>query len=151
MLAASAARLTVSRPIRSSIRFAAWGIASVLLAKTVRSSTFKLALFCIVIFGAAVFALFGYVYWSTASYVRGRSDQAITAENAILQKAFADRGRAGLIAAIAQRIADNSLEGGVYLLVDSSLAAIAGNLRAWPPALAGDSGWRAFSAPEWRP
>jgi signal transduction histidine kinase len=123
----------------------------VLLAKTVRSSTFKLALFCIVIFGAAVFALFGYVYWSTASYVRGRSDQAIAAENAILQKAFADRGRAGLIAAIAQRIADNSLEGGVYLLVDSSLAAIAGNLRAWPPALAGDSGWRAFSAPEWRP
>jgi hypothetical protein len=41
-----------------------------------RSSTFKLALFCIVIFGAALLALFGYVYWSTASYVRGRSDQA---------------------------------------------------------------------------
>ena len=44
------------------------GIVSVLLAKTLRSSTFKLALICIGIFGATVVALFGYVYWSTASY-----------------------------------------------------------------------------------
>jgi signal transduction histidine kinase len=123
----------------------------VLLAKTVRSSTFKLALISIVIFGAAVLALFGYVYWSTASYVRGRSDQAITAENAILQQEFADGGRAGLIAAITKRFADNSFDGSVYLLVDSSMERIAGNLRSWPPALAGGTGWDAFSAPEWRP
>jgi hypothetical protein len=32
--------------------------------------------------------LFGYVYWSTASYVRSRSDRAIAAEHAILQKAY---------------------------------------------------------------
>ena len=50
-----------------------------LLAKTLRSSTFGLALLLIGIFGAAVIALLSYVYWSTASYVRSRADHAITA------------------------------------------------------------------------
>jgi signal transduction histidine kinase len=49
-------------------------IVSALLTKTLRSSTFKLALICIAIFGAVVFALIGYVYWSTASYVRSQAD-----------------------------------------------------------------------------
>jgi signal transduction histidine kinase len=39
----------------------------VLLAKTVRSSTFRRALLWIAVFGAIVVALFGYVYWSAAS------------------------------------------------------------------------------------
>ena len=40
-----------------------------LLAKTVRSSTFRRALIWIAVFGAVVVALFGYVYWSAASLV----------------------------------------------------------------------------------
>jgi hypothetical protein len=100
----------------------------VLLAKTFRSSTFKLALICIAIFGAMVFALLGYVYWSTASYVRSRSDHALTTELAILQNAYAIAGRSGLITTIAQRLADQRFEGGVYLLVDPSFAPLAGNL-----------------------
>ena len=122
-----------------------------LLAKTLRSSTFGRALLWIVIFGAAVVALFGYVYWSTASYVRSRSDHAITAELAILQAAHAGAGRDGLIAAIAQRIAGDHFEGGVYLLADPSFARLAGNLEVWPPTLQGSSGWGSFSAREWKP
>jgi hypothetical protein len=68
------------------------GSASVLLAKTLQSSTLKLALICIGLFGAAVFVLFSYVYWSTASYVRGRSDPAIARERAILLQAFDKAG-----------------------------------------------------------
>jgi hypothetical protein len=41
----------------------------VLLAETLRSSTLKLALLAIGLFGSVMFALIGYVYWSTASYV----------------------------------------------------------------------------------
>ena len=122
-----------------------------LLAKTLRSTTFKLALISIAIFGALVFALFGYVYWSTASYVRSRSDHAIATELAILQKAYASAGRSGLIAAIAQRLADQRFEGGVYLLADPSFAPLAGNLADWPPAMKGSSGWGDFSAREGRP
>ena len=43
-----------------------------LLAKTFRSSTLKLALMWIGIFGAVVIALLGYVYSSTASFVLSR-------------------------------------------------------------------------------
>jgi signal transduction histidine kinase len=123
----------------------------VLLAKTFRSSTFKLAILCIVIFGATVVALLGYVYWSTAAFVHGRSDEAIAAEGAILQQAYGDAGRPGLIAAIERHIGDDRFQGGVYLLVDASLRRLAGNLEAWPSALAGSEGFANFSAPEWKP
>jgi signal transduction histidine kinase len=123
----------------------------VLLAKTLRSSTLKLALISIGIFGAAVIALFGYVYWSTASYVRSRSDRAIAAEQAILQKAYDSAGRGGLIAAIAQRIADERFDGGIYLLADPSFAPVAGNLKVWPSDMKGSKGWGTFSASDWKP
>jgi signal transduction histidine kinase len=126
----------------------AWDFASVLLAKTLRSSTLKLALICIGIFGAAVCALFAYVYWSTASYVLSRSDHAIATEHAVLRKAYDSGGRDGLTAMIEQRIADSSFDGGVYLLADSSFARVAGNLPAWPTALKGISGWDNFTAPD---
>jgi signal transduction histidine kinase len=126
------------------------GFVSVLLAKTLRSSTLRLALIAIGIFGAAVFALFGYVYWSTASYVRSRSDRAITAERAILQKAYDDAGRSGLIAAIERRVADERFEGGLYLLADPSFVPVAGNLKVWPSALKGAMGWGNFNAGEWK-
>jgi signal transduction histidine kinase len=129
----------------------ALGIVSVLLAKTLRSSTFKLALIYIGIFGAAVVALFGYVYWSTASYVRSPSDHAITTELAILQKAYDGAGRSGLITAIAQRIADERFEDGVYLLADPLFAPLAGNLEVWPSTLKGSNGWGNFNTREWKP
>jgi signal transduction histidine kinase len=123
----------------------------VLLAKTLRSSTFRRALIWIGIFGAVVVALFGYVYWSTSSYVLSRSDHAIAAENAVLQKAYAVGGRSGLIAAIEQCIADDRFEGGIYLLADPSFTPVAGNLKAWPSALQGVHGWDNFSARAWKP
>ncbi len=122
-----------------------------LLAKTLRSSTFKLALIWIAIFGALVVALFSYVYWTTATYVHGRSDRAIAAEQLILRKVYDSTGRSGLIAAIGDRIADDRFENGVFLLADPSLAAVAGNLKMWPSTLKGPKGWDTFSAREWKP
>ena len=122
-----------------------------LLTKTLRSSTLRLALICIGIFGTVVCALFSYVYWSTATYVRSRSDHAIAAEQAILRQAFDSAGRDGLIGVMARRIADERFEGGLYLLADGALAPIAGNLMVWPAALQGPDGWGNFDAPEWKP
>lgn len=122
-----------------------------LLAETLRSSTLKLALISIGIFGAVVVALFGYVYWSTASYVRSRADRAIAAEQAVLQRAYARGGRGTLVAAITHRIADEPLDGGLYLLADPSYAPVAGNLEAWPPSLKDAKGWNTFSTQEWKP
>ena len=111
-----------------------------LLAETLRSSTLKLALLTIGLFGTVMFALIGYLYWSTVSYVRNRSDPAIAAEQIALKEAFDRAGRDGLVATISQSIADRRLENGVYLLVDASLVPVGGNLTAWPPGLEGAQG-----------
>jgi signal transduction histidine kinase len=123
----------------------------VLLAKTLRSWTFRLALIWIGIFGAIVIALFIYVYSSTASLLHSRSDRVIAAEQAVLQKVYADAGRGALVGMIEQRIAAGHLEGGLYLLADPAFARIAGNLETWPSALRGAGGWGYFAAREGRP
>ena len=151
MLDGSAERSTVSRPIHSSTPSAASGFVFVLLAKTLRSSTFKLALVWIGLFGVLVLALVGYVYWSTAAYVRSVSDRAVEAEQTSLRKVYDSTGRRGLIAAIEDRIADESFEGGVYLLADPSFTPVAGNLKVWPSTLKGSKGWGDFMAREWEP
>lgn len=119
-----------------------------LLAKTLTSSTFKLALIAIGTFGVIVSIIFSYVYLSTSSYVRSRSDRAIVTEYLSLQDAYARSGRNGLAALIQERLADKSFAGNVYLLVDPSLTRLGGNLRAWPPTATAASGWTEFRATE---
>ena len=122
-----------------------------LLAKTLRSSTLRLALIWIGIFGTAVAALLGYVYWSSAAYMLRQSDQALATELASLREAYTKGGRDQLIAALIQRMFAGQFENGIYLLADSSGASLAGNLAAWPRSLKGASGWGNFSAPDWKP
>jgi signal transduction histidine kinase len=116
----------------------------VLLAKTLRSSTFKSALIFIVVFGAMVFALFGYVYSSTASYVLGRFDRAIETDRVMLIAAYENGRRDELVAEINKFIADKRRDDSIILLADPAFTAIAGNLRSWPPSLVGDSGLSSF-------
>ena len=119
-----------------------------LLAKTLTSSMFKLALIAIGTFGVIVSALFSYVYLSTSSYVRSRSDRAVMTEYLSLQDAYARSGRNGLIALIQQRIADKSFADNVYLLVDPSFVPLGGNLKAWPSTVTAERGWTEFRAGE---
>jgi signal transduction histidine kinase len=117
-----------------------------LLAKTVRSTTFRLALISIAVFGAVVLGLFGYVYWSTTTFVLSRSDAAIAADAAGLRLADNASGRDGLTRAIAQRLAEAPAGGRVYLLADASFRPIAGNLKQWPAGADETPGWIAFHA-----
>ena len=119
---------------------------SVLLAKTLRSRTFNLALIYIGIFGVIVAGLFAYVHGATLSYVLSRSDRGIAAQHAGLQTAYQGAGLSGLIAAIEQSIAEQRYEGGVYLLADPSFTPVAGNLGTWPPTLIGAGGFENLSA-----
>ncbi len=117
-----------------------------LLAETLRSSTLRLALISILVFGAAVVGLFGYVYFSAASFVRILSDRDIAAEVALLQKAYGQGGRNALVAAIGERVANERFEGGRYLLADPSFMPLAGNLKAWPSAVKEADGWQSIEA-----
>jgi signal transduction histidine kinase len=116
----------------------------VLLVKTLKSSTFKLALIAIGTFGMIESGIFSYVYLSTSSYVRSRSDRAILNESISLQDAYERSGRDGLIAVIQQRVVDRSFSENLYLLVDPSLVPLAGNLRAWPSTASAPKGWTEF-------
>jgi signal transduction histidine kinase len=120
----------------------------VLLAKTLTSSTFRLALIAIGTFGVIASVIFSYVYLSTSTYVRGRSDRAIVADYLSLQTAYRRSGRDGLVALIQQRIADKSFAGNAYLLADPSLVPLAGNLKGWPSTVTATRGWTEFRAPE---
>src|SRR5215467_13881240 len=144
--AACVGRSTASRHIRSYTPYAASGFAFVLLTKTLRSTTFKLALISIGAFGAVVIALFGYVYWSTTTFVLSRSDSVIEAEQAMLRRTYDTSGREGLIRAIDQRKAAAPLEGAVYLLASESFVPVAGNLKEWPSALDGVNKWGEFKS-----
>jgi hypothetical protein len=98
------------------------------------------------VFGAAMLALFGYVHWSTTTFVLSRSDSGIEAERSILRNTYDSSGRDGLIRAIEQHGAEARFEGGLYLLADESFAPVAGNLKKWPSSLKGAEGWTAFSS-----
>jgi signal transduction histidine kinase len=111
------------------------GFACVLLTKTLRSSTLKLAITYVTGFSSAIFAVLGYVYWSTAVYVTENSDRAIAAESAVLGTAYDAAGRSGLRALINRRLKDRFFDDWVYLLADPSLAPVAGNLPGWPAGL----------------
>jgi len=119
----------------------------VLLAETLRSSTFKLALLAIGAFGLIVSAIFSYVYLSTSAYVRSRSDRAILMEAASLRDTYKEAGGDRLADLIRQRMADRSFAGHVYLLADRSSAILAGNLAEWPRAEVNPAGWTEFRAP----
>jgi len=119
----------------------------VLLTKTLTSSTFKLALIAIGTFGAIVSVIFSYVYLSTISYVRSRSDRAILTDYSILRDAYQGSGRDGLIDAIRQRMAYEGSADRVYILVNPSSAVLGGNIQTWPAAVTAASGWTEFRAP----
>lgn len=119
-----------------------------LLAKTLTSSTFKLALIAIGTFGVIVSIIFGYVYLSTSSYIRSRSDRAIMTEYSSLRGAYEQSGREGLIELIQHRAADKSFAENVYLLADPSSTVLAGSLETWPSTVTARSGWAEFRAPK---
>jgi signal transduction histidine kinase len=120
---------------------------SALLFKSLRSSTFKVALLCICIFGAVVLALFSYVYLATDAYVVSRSDRAIDADRADLIDAYRQSGQQGLVAAINKLEAERAQADAFYLLADLSFRRITGNLSMWPAALRGAAGRATFAAP----
>jgi signal transduction histidine kinase len=124
------------------------GTVSVLLAKTLASTTFRQALIAIGVFGMIASAILSYVYLSTSSYVRSRSDRAIMTEYSSLQDAYARSGRDGLIALIHKHIADKSFADNAYILVDPSSAILGGNLKAWPSTVTTTRGWTEFRASE---
>ncbi len=122
-----------------------------LLSKTLRSSTLKLAFIYVIVFCSAIFALLAYVYATTASYLRHRFDAAVTAERQLLIKTYGNGEREKLVALIRRRTNDDFFGDWAYLWVDATSGYVAGNLTKWPVSLKGAEGWSNLSWPGWAP
>jgi signal transduction histidine kinase len=107
------------------------------------SSTFRLALIYMALFGASVLLLLGFIYWSTAAYLTQQTDQTIEAEIADLAERYRVTGLAGLTTLISARLSRKPAGSAIYLLVDKSLEPLLGNLDRWPLGVHQD-GWLDF-------
>ena len=110
-----------------------------------RSAIFRLAALHMLLLGASVSILLGFMYWSTAGYMARQTDATIGAEIQGLAEQYRRRGLTGLTAVLAERIAHDAPAGAsLYLLAAPSGTPLIGNLQSWPDADADREGWVRF-------
>jgi signal transduction histidine kinase len=109
-----------------------------------RSSTFRLALLYILLFGGSVLLLLGFIYWSTVAFTASQTDATIEAEVVGLAEQYREHGIGGLVATIGERVERDPDSSSVYLLVSPGLQPLAGNLNAWPSEAMELDGWLGF-------
>ncbi|NEX18898.1 HAMP domain-containing histidine kinase [Thiorhodococcus mannitoliphagus] len=132
-------------------RAGAWAQLRTGAARILRSSTFRLALLYVLLLSVSVAILLGYIYWSTAGYMDRQTTATIQAEIRGLAEQYRRRGLGGLTALITERVARDPVGASVYLLVDSGLERVVGNLDRWPPESPDADGWIGFRLREWGP
>jgi signal transduction histidine kinase len=107
----------------------------VLLAKTLRSSTFRLALLCIAIFGLILFAFLFYILDTSTNFGIAQSDAALNGDLQILRETYEELGQEGLTGKINRNANDPRVGHGLFLLADASYRPVAGTLAEWPQSL----------------
>ncbi len=110
-----------------------------------RSVTFRLALIYVVVFGASVTLLLGFIYWSTAGYMEQQTEATIEAEIRGLAERYRLTSLDGLVRSINDRIERNPFSSTIYLVTNARYARVAGNLDRWPQEQADSDGWVEFN------
>lgn len=113
-------------------------------ARIAKSSSFRLAVFYMLLLAGSVGILLGFIYWSTAGYMDRQTDTTIAAEIQGLAEQLRRRGLSGLQGLIRERIARDPTGSGVYLLADENLKPLVGNLDRWPAGFPDADGWVHF-------
>jgi signal transduction histidine kinase len=116
--------------------------------KTIRlldSSAFRLALLYMSLFGLSVMLLLGFIYWTTSLFMEQQTMETINAEIQGLSEQYKHLGLGGLIGVINQRIARDPSGRSIYLLTDSRLKPLVGNLAEWPRENSSDETWFHFA------
>jgi signal transduction histidine kinase len=120
-----------------------------LCPKLLGSTAFRLALLYTALSMGSVLLLLGFIYWATAGYMDGQTDETIEVEIRGLAEQYRRRGLAGLTAVIAERVGRDQEGASVYLLTDGDFNPIVGNLNRWPDAPVTSEGWTRFRLLEW--
>ncbi|MGI9452157.1 MAG: ATP-binding protein [Geminicoccaceae bacterium] len=110
------------------------------------TTTFRLALIYLGLFGISALALLGYLYFATAGFMTQQTEETIQAEIEGLAEQYNNQGIQRLRQVIAQRSEAQPNRASIYLLIDPLGRRIAGNLDIWPPeAKWGEEGWLTFA------
>ena len=109
-----------------------------------RSSSFRLALVYMALFGVSVLILLGFIYWSTAGTMTRQVDETIEAEIKGLAEHYRSDGLTGLSAIIARRVSQPGTGSAIYLLTNAQRKPVVGNLDRWPRVDADGEGWMVF-------
>ncbi len=112
--------------------------------RLLRSFGFRLAFTYMVLFGASVLLLLGFIYWSTAATMSRQADATIAAEITGLAERYDMDGLAGLIDVINERLSREPTGSSIYLLTTAINTPIAGNLNRWPTVQPDAEGWLNF-------
>jgi signal transduction histidine kinase len=115
------------------------------IVRLLRSSTFRLAVLYMALFGASVAVLLTFIYWSTAGYIALQTDDTIEAEVTGLAERYGVSGLDGLVRSIDERISRKPNGDAVYLLTDGQLTPLIGNLDRWPRVSKDSDGWLNFN------
>ncbi len=115
------------------------------LTSFLRSSTFRLSLFYVLLFFLSVGALLAFIYVQTIATIDAETEQATKADAAALIQEYSAQGIAGLIDAVEDRVAPDRAGEGLYFLEDEDGAPLAANIHAWPNAEPDARGWIAFT------
>jgi signal transduction histidine kinase len=107
----------------------------VLLVKTLRSSTFRLALLCIAIFGLILFAFLIYILDTSTKFGIVQSDAVLNGDLQILHETYDELGQEGLTGKISRNANDPQPGQGLFLLADANYRPVAGSLAEWPLSL----------------
>jgi signal transduction histidine kinase len=107
----------------------------VLLVKTLRSSTFRLALLCIAIFGLILFAFLIYILDTSTNFGIAQSDAVLNADLQLLRETYEELGQEGLTGKNKRNANDPRAGQGLFLLADANYRPVAGSLAEWPPSL----------------
>lgn len=118
------------------------------LIRILRTSTFRLALLYVALFGLSVLFLLAFLYWATVGYMARQTDETIAAEISGLAEQFRQRGLEGLARSIGDRIARNPQGTSIYLLADPSFRSVIGNIDRWPVVPESTDGWLYFTMGE---
>lgn len=111
--------------------------------RLLRTTTFRMALVYLMLFGLSVFVLLGFVYWSTSNISTTQTDETIDAEITGFAERYRLTGLQG-VAAIVRERSQNQRQS-LYLLADIQRRPIAGNLTAWPDVPTEEGGWLEFT------
>lgn len=110
-----------------------------------RSTAFKTSLVFALILGSSVAMMGGFVFWSTVGFMDHQTNAVIETDIEGLAEVYQRDGLRGLISTIESRIERDPVRSSIYLVADSALNPVVGNISAWPQVSADQSGWVEFA------